>query len=107
MGLLRARHARFYLKTCDGNARARTMFERAIERDPNYADAWARLGWTYLRDIGNGCTDDRDGALARGFEAARREGRELYLAGDGHYADGGARLAARVLAEYVAAHSAP
>lgn len=62
----------FYEETCEGNARARELFRRAIERDPGYVDAWARLGWTYLRDIGNGCTDDRDGALANGFGAARR-----------------------------------
>jgi adenylate cyclase len=62
----------FHLETCEGNARARELFEYAIERDPDYAEAWARLGWTQLRDVGNGCTDDRDGTRAKGFEAARR-----------------------------------
>jgi hypothetical protein len=46
-------------------------------------------------------------SLRPAFEAARRDGRELYLAGDGHYADAGARLAAEVLAEYVGRHPAP
>jgi len=62
----------FHEDTCESHGRARELFERAIERDPGYAEAWARLGWSYLRDIGRGCTDDRDGTLAKGFEAARR-----------------------------------
>lgn len=62
----------FYLDTCEGNDRARTLFVRAVERDPGYAEAWARLGWTHLGDVANGCTDDRDRSLAKGFEAARR-----------------------------------
>jgi hypothetical protein len=46
-------------------------------------------------------------SLRPAFEAALRDGRALYLPGDGHYADGGARLAAAVLADYVGRHPAP
>ena len=38
-------HWRF---TKEGNAQARQLFERAIELDPQYADAYASLGWTYF-----------------------------------------------------------
>jgi adenylate cyclase len=33
--------------TKEGNAKARQMFEKAIELDPNYADAYRSLGFTY------------------------------------------------------------
>jgi adenylate cyclase len=32
----------------DGNEKARQWFERAIEHDPKFADAYAYLGWTYF-----------------------------------------------------------
>jgi adenylate cyclase len=38
----------FYSITHEANAQARQRFEKAIELDPQYADAYARLGWTYL-----------------------------------------------------------
>ena len=40
----------FYSVTHEANAQARQMFEKAIELDPQYADAYARLGWTYLAE---------------------------------------------------------
>jgi adenylate cyclase len=39
--------------TQEGNAKARAMFEKAIELDPKYADAYAALGWTYFQDAFN------------------------------------------------------
>src|SRR5262249_23215497 len=39
--------------------RARAMFERAIELDPQYSDAWAGLSWTYQREILFEVVDDR------------------------------------------------
>jgi TolB-like protein/Tfp pilus assembly protein PilF len=43
------RGAHYFLTfTTDGNAKARQMFEKAIALDPNYAEAYALLGWTYL-----------------------------------------------------------
>src|SRR5437879_1993750 len=35
--------------TREANAEARTMFARAVELDPDYAKAYAALGWTYLQ----------------------------------------------------------
>src|SRR5439155_4431640 len=39
--------AYFWRFTPQTNARARQMFEKAIELDPQYAEAYAWLGWTY------------------------------------------------------------
>ena len=36
-----------YRFTKEANAQARQMFEKAIELDPQYAEAYAWLGWTY------------------------------------------------------------
>jgi adenylate cyclase len=36
--------------TKETNAQARQMFEKALELDPQYAEAYAFLGWTYLRE---------------------------------------------------------
>ena len=38
----------FYRFTKEGNAQARQMFEKTIALDPQYAEAYAWLGWTYL-----------------------------------------------------------
>ena len=35
----------------DGNLRAREMFVKAIELDPDFSDAYAGLSWTYQREI--------------------------------------------------------
>ena len=58
--------------TKDGTAKAREMFERAIELDPGYADAFADLAWTHSRDLLLECTDDWEGSIAQVYEAARR-----------------------------------
>jgi len=36
--------------TQEGNAKARAMYEKALELDPQYADAYVDLGWTYFMD---------------------------------------------------------
>jgi adenylate cyclase len=41
-----------------GNLHARSLLERAIELDPNYAEAYAYLGRTYLVETVNQWTDD-------------------------------------------------
>ena len=64
--------ATFYDYTCDGTRAAMEMFAAAIEHDPNYIDAWARLGWSHSRLVQFGCTDARDESLRLGLEAARR-----------------------------------
>ena len=38
--------------TKEANAQARQMFEKAVALDPQYAEAYARLGWTYWREWG-------------------------------------------------------
>ena len=43
--------------TQEGNAKARAMFEKAIELDPKYADAYAAVGWTYFADAFNAWTE--------------------------------------------------
>jgi tetratricopeptide (TPR) repeat protein len=40
----------FYRFTKAANAQARQMFEKAIELDPRYAEAVARLSWTYYSE---------------------------------------------------------
>jgi adenylate cyclase len=37
----------FYRFTKEGNTQARQMWEKAVALDPQYAEAYARLGWTY------------------------------------------------------------
>jgi adenylate cyclase len=39
-----------YRFTPSDNAKARELFEKAIALDPNYAAAYAELGWTHLQD---------------------------------------------------------
>lgn len=58
--------------TKEGNIEARTMFERAIELDSTYCDAFAGLAWTHSRDLLLECTNDRAGSTAALYEAARR-----------------------------------
>jgi len=36
--------------TQEGNAKARAMYQKAIELDPRYADAYVGVGWTYFMD---------------------------------------------------------
>jgi len=54
------------------NLQARGMFERAIELDPPYSDAFAGLSQTYLREILFETTDDRAAAQSKALELARR-----------------------------------
>ncbi|HEV8711751.1 MAG TPA: adenylate/guanylate cyclase domain-containing protein [Candidatus Binatia bacterium] len=39
-----------YRTTQEANAQARQMYEKALELDPQYAAAYAALGWTYFLD---------------------------------------------------------
>ena len=52
--------------------RARAMFERAVELDPQYSDAWAGLSWTYQREILFDVVEDRRAWEGKALEAARR-----------------------------------
>lgn len=56
----------------DGNVRAREMFERAIEIDPNYSRAYSGMACAYHRDILFGYSVSRDATLADCFDRSRR-----------------------------------
>ncbi|MBT6138766.1 MAG: adenylate/guanylate cyclase domain-containing protein, partial [Rhodospirillaceae bacterium] len=51
---------------------ARSLAEKAVERDPNYAYAWATLGFTYWWDGRLGYTGDTVAKFARAREYAER-----------------------------------
>ena len=61
----------FWRSTKDGNAEARQMFEKAIELDPKYADAYAWLGENYLWGWVFLLSPDRKD-LDRGLQFAQR-----------------------------------
>lgn len=63
----------FYLYASrDENLKAREFFESATRYDPDYALAYAMLGWTYTYEAINGWSDDREAALQRGLELAQK-----------------------------------
>jgi tetratricopeptide (TPR) repeat protein len=53
-------------------AQARQMFEKAIELDPQYAGAYAWLGWTCFLDWFYGWNRDRGQTVERAFALAQR-----------------------------------
>lgn len=61
-----------HLLTPEDVVRARAMFERAVEIDPQYSDAWAGLSWTYQREILFEVVEDRRAWEDKALEAARR-----------------------------------
>ncbi len=62
-----------YLKfTPEGNLRSRELFLRAIELDPNYSVAIARMAHSFRQVAQYGFDDDPAGALAKGFEFAEQ-----------------------------------
>lgn len=58
--------------TRDEYVSAQELFQRAIDLDPNYADAWAGLGWSYLRRIELHEAGERQGLTQKGLEAGKR-----------------------------------
>ena len=56
----------------EGNFRARELFRRAIELDPDYASAYAGLGWTHIHAMQYGWTGSAGKALERAEELAQR-----------------------------------
>ena len=65
--VLRGRE-QYRLFSKDGNLRARQLYEKAIELDPNYAAAYAGLAGTCMHDWFQGSPD----ALDQAFELARK-----------------------------------
>ncbi len=62
----------FHAETCDGTQAALRMFQAAVERDPNYCDAWARVGWCLAKLVMFDCPCDHGACLQKGFAAGRR-----------------------------------
>lgn len=58
--------------TLDGNAAARAQFARALELDPDYADAWTGLAFAYLRDLNLEADGPREACIREGLAAARK-----------------------------------
>jgi adenylate cyclase len=61
-----------HMGTPEDNAQARAMFEKAIELDPKYADAFAGLSHTFQRDIFMEIAEDRETWQRKALDAARR-----------------------------------
>ncbi len=57
--------------TQEANAQARQMFEKALELDPQYAEAYAFLGWTYFREWGLQWSQDPQ-TLEQAFALAQK-----------------------------------
>jgi adenylate cyclase len=57
--------------TKDDNAKAREWAEKAIELDPNFAQAYALLGWTYLDDAWDQWSENPLADLKRSMTEAR------------------------------------
>jgi adenylate cyclase len=68
--------------TRQDNTRARELAEQAIALDPNYPEAYIRLGRAHLADFHAGWSPNRDVSLQRSIELARRA-----LALDPNYPD--------------------
>jgi len=62
----------FLRYTKEANAQARQMFERAIELDPQFAAAYARLGFTHWLDWVAQWSQDLPQSLERSFELAQK-----------------------------------
>jgi len=69
--MLRASES-FWKFTKEGNAKARQQDQKAITLDPNYAEAYAALGWTYEQDVGYRWSHDPAGDLKRASVLARK-----------------------------------
>jgi adenylate cyclase len=62
--VLRGREA-FSQETRDDNDEASELFQRAIDLDPNYADAYAALGGSYYASVISGWSEFREEELQR------------------------------------------
>ena len=50
----------FHDETCESTAASVRMFQSSVDLDPNYCDAWARLGWSHARLVMFDCVEDRE-----------------------------------------------
>jgi adenylate cyclase len=63
--------AHFNRFTQEANAQARQLFEKVLELDPQYAEAYAFLGWTYFREWSLQWSEDSQ-ALEQAFALAQK-----------------------------------
>jgi adenylate cyclase len=64
--------AELYKFSPEGNAAAREIFERAIEIDPDYADAYVGIAWSHIRDFNSAVVGNRDENGRKALAAAQR-----------------------------------
>ena len=69
--VLRGRNA-FSHDTRDSNDEASELFQRAIDLDPNYADAYAALGYSYYEAVISGWSEFRTEELERAEALAQK-----------------------------------
>ena len=65
-------HQQMHLLTKESNFKSRELFETAIELDPNYARAYARMAWTHLNDFRLGWSEDPERSLVVALEFAEK-----------------------------------
>jgi len=58
--------------TLEDHGSAQQIFKAAIDLDPHYAETWAWLAWSCLAEISLVGTEERQGLLEEGFQAATR-----------------------------------
>jgi adenylate cyclase len=58
--------------TEEDNAAARQWVQKAVELDPKFAGAWAKLGWTHLWDVGFGWSISPAQSMERALECAQK-----------------------------------
>ncbi len=56
----------------DDNLKARALYEKAIQVDPEYSRAYASLAWTYLVEFENRWSESREESYAQALEFARK-----------------------------------
>lgn len=60
----------YHLASAEDNERARQMFRRALEIDPDFARAYAQLAMTYVNDLRFGWNNAGEASLAQARESA-------------------------------------
>lgn len=69
---LHGRNRFFLYASKEENRKARELYQKAIDLDPDFAVAYAMLAWTYVFEAMNGWSPARDDALAQGHAYAAR-----------------------------------
>lgn len=58
--------------TAEGKAKARELFTRAVDLDPDFLGAWTGIGWAHWSDFRFGWSDSPKESLEQAVEAAER-----------------------------------